>query len=364
MTTKLSLFTEWQVAGGIERVMLNLAGGLAALGLGVDLVVARDHGLYPGLLDPRVRLIDLKASSMLASIPALVRYLREARPAAVLSAHEHANVAALWANKLSRASARMVISIHSLISARVGDRPVKLDPWLTLAAKCFYHWADDIVAVSRGVADDFGRRQPSLASRVSVVPNPLITPSLFHQASQPVDHAWFRPGEPPVVLSAGRLCAPKDFATLLNAFAQVRRLHSARLVILGDGPDRASLCSIAESLGIGHDVALLGFQANPFAFMQRAAVFVLSSQNEGMPSVLIEAFACGVPVVATGCPGGVSEALAQGRHGHLVPVGDAGALASALSRVLQGGGIIPREESWKPFLVDSVARQYRDILLP
>ena len=120
---------------------------------------------------------------------------------------------------------------------------------------------------------------------------------------------------------------------------------------------------MVQSLGIGPDVALPGFQANPFAFMKRAAVFVLSSRNEGLPSVLIEALACGVPAIATDCPGGSAEALAHGKHGHLVPVGDAGALARTLSRVLEGGGIIPREESWRPFLVDSVAPQYRQILL-
>ena len=360
--TELTLFSEWQVAGGIERVMLNLAGGLAELGVEVDLVVPRNGGLYPGLLDSRVKLIDLNASSMLASIPALVRYLRKARPAAVLSAHEHANVAALWAKKMSRVSARMVISMHL---ALLGGRPDKRDRWLTLATKCSYRLADRIVAASRAVADDICKRQPALASRVSVLPYPLISPSLFREASQPVEHPWFRPGEPPVVLSVGRLCSPqKDFATLITAFAQVRRRQPCRLIILGEGPDRAKLSAMIESLGIGSDAALPGFQANPFAFMKRAATFVLSSRHEGMPCVLIEALACGVPVIATDCPGGSAEALAHGKHGHLVPVGDAEALASTLSRVLQGGGIIPREASWKPFLVESAARQYRDILLP
>ena len=130
--TKLTLFSEWHVAGGIERVMLNLAGGLAELGLGVDLVVPRSGALYEGLLDPRVRLIDLKASRMLASIPALVRYLRQARPAAVLSAHEHANVTALWARKLSRVSTRMVVSIHL---TQPGDRAGKPDPLAQLGDK-------------------------------------------------------------------------------------------------------------------------------------------------------------------------------------------------------------------------------------
>jgi len=137
-----------------------------------------------------------------------------------------------------------------------------------------------------------------------------------------------------VVLAAGRHEDQKDFPTLLRAFARVRAEREARLIILGEGKRRDSLASLAQALGIAASVAMPGFVENPFAFMARAAVFVLSSAYEGLPGVLIQAMACGCPVVSTACPDGPAEVLLGGAHGPLVPVGDAGAMASAIMQVL------------------------------
>src|SRR5262249_43075680 len=146
-------------------------------------------------------------------------------------------------------------------------------------------------------------------------------------------HPWFRPSAPPVVLGAGRLHAQKDFPTLLRAFAQVRAKREARLMILGEAKCaeyRTELMALAAQLGIADDVMLPGFVANPFAYMARAAVFVLSSAWEGLPTVLIEALASGCPVVSTACPSGPREILENGKYGPLVPVGDDTALANAI----------------------------------
>jgi len=133
----------------------------------------------------------------------------------------------------------------------------------------------------------------------------------------------------------GRLAAAKDFATLLRAFALLRARVSARLVLLGEGEERAPLVALAQELGVSEHVKLRGFVANPFAFMARASVFASSSRYEGFANVLREALACGCPVVATDCPSGSAEALADGALGRLVPVGDAPALARALEATLR-----------------------------
>jgi len=162
----------------------------------------------------------------------------------------------------------------------------------------------------------------------------VVSDDLDALASEPIEHPWLVPGPPPVVLAAGRLTAQKDFPTLLRAFARLVPERDLRLMILGEGPDRAALEAEIEALGLGDRVALLGFQANPFSYMARARLFVLSSAWEGLPGVLIQAMACGTPVVSTDCPSGPREVLEGGRLGPLVPVGDAEALARAIMQTL------------------------------
>lgn len=153
-------------------------------------------------------------------------------------------------------------------------------------------------------------------------------------AAAPCDHPWLRPGQPPVIVVAGRLERQKDFPTLIRAFAQVRGERPCRLLILGDGGGRARLQALSAELGITADVDLPGFQANPYPFLARADLFVLSSRWEGSPNVLTEALALGTPVVATDCPSGPHELLDGGRYGPLVPVGDVAALGKAVAATL------------------------------
>ena len=164
--------------------------------------------------------------------------------------------------------------------------------------------------------------------------NPVVTPDLLEQAAAPLDHPWFGPDQPPVILGVGRLHPQKDYPTLLRAFAKLRAQRQARLVIIGEGGERPALESLAAELGVDGDVDLPGFTRNPYRFMGRAAIVALSSRWEGSPNILVEAMACGTPVVATDCPSGPAETLENGRYGRLVPMGDPAALADALGRTL------------------------------
>jgi glycosyltransferase involved in cell wall biosynthesis len=203
--------------------------------------------------------------------------------------------------------------------------------------------------------------------RVETIYNPVVTPDLESLARAAVDHPWFAGDGPPILLGAGRFVAQKDFSTLVKAFARVRAVGPARLMILGRSkrPARARrLRALAEHLGVAADVALPGFAANPFAYMARASAFVLSSRWEGLPGVLIEAMACGCPVVSTDCPSGPREILAGGSYGPLVPVGDAAALAEAILRVLA----LPPDRARlrtraAEFSVEQAVDRYLDVLL-
>jgi glycosyltransferase involved in cell wall biosynthesis len=166
-----------------------------------------------------------------------------------------------------------------------------------------------------------------------------------------------------VVVAAGRFVPQKDFPTLLRAFARVRRQRAARLLLLGDGPDRPEIEHLIEELGIWHDVALPGFLKNPYPYLVHAGVFVLSSGWEGLPGALIEALYCGPPLVSTDCPTGPREILKGGRYGRLVPVGDEAELAEAIGQALAGHIPPPPAESWRRFEQETVVDQYLSVLL-
>ena len=365
---RLAIFLPGLYDGGAERIMLNLAEGLAGRGYAVDLVLAEAVGPYLSEVPPSVRLVvlntrQLRSSRTLAALPGLVRYLRRERPEVLLSNLSYANIVALWAGRLSGVPVRVVVTEHNTLSVAGQE----LSPWyrwlLLQLVKTFYPWANDVVVVSRGAADDFVQATGLPSERIRVIYNPIITPELRGKAEAALEHPWFAAGQPPVVLAVGRLSGQKDFGTLLHAFARVRETCTARLLILGEGEDRPMLETLIERLSLQGNVEMPGFVANPYAYMAHARLFVLSSRWEGLPTVLVEALFCGLPVVATDCPSGPREILQGGQFGRLVPVGDVGALAQAIEAGLAGQVQAPPVDSWMPFEQATVVDQYLNMLV-
>ncbi|MFQ5845738.1 MAG: glycosyltransferase, partial [Planctomycetota bacterium] len=355
----------------VPRVMLTLANALTARGHRVDLVVARPDGPLRAEVSPRMRLVALagwlppppwvarkRSRQVVMGIPLLARYLRRVRPDVLLSADHYVNFSALLARAIAGVGTRVAVSQHMPLSWHAGHKPVLR--WLV---RHLYPRADAVIAVSNGVADDLAQTAGLPRHGITTIYNPVVTAELEEKAHAPLDHPWFAPGSPPVVLGVGRLVSQKDFAVLLKAFARARGARPARLVILGEGPGRESLTALAAKLGVAGDLALPGFVANPFAYMARASVFVLASAWEGLPTVLIEALGCGCPVVSTDCPSGPAEILAGGKYGPLVPVGDDVALAAAILRLL---GAPPDASMLRGraalFSVDRSVREYLAVL--
>jgi len=334
----VSLFVPSLRGGGAERVMVMLANGFADRGLKVDLVLAQAEGPYLAEVSSAVRIVDLRANRVLASLPGLVRYLRQERPRAMLSALNHANVIAVVARILSGVSVRLVVSEHNNVSLSMNiSRKLRSRVVLSMM-RWAYRKADGVAAVSTGVADDLANAINLPRDRISVIFNPVVTPELIEKSRMSLEHPWLKEGKSPVILGVGRLTLQKDFTTLIHAFAQVRTVYDCRLVILGEGELRAELEQLVASLGVQDSVQLPGFAENPFAWMSRVQLFVLSSRWEGLGNVLIEAMACGAAVVSTNCPSGPDEILEGGRWGRLVPVGDVQALAEAMVAVLETPG--------------------------
>jgi glycosyltransferase involved in cell wall biosynthesis len=325
----VALFVPSLRGGGAEKAWVNLAVGLLDKGVRVDLILMEKDGPYLARVPPEVRIIDLEdPSNSLASVPRLRRYLRKEKPDALLVALKKACMVSLVAKRLAGGRTRVVTTLHGVLWE--DDKLFKYK----LGRRIIYPWADEIVAVSSGAADDFARFSWLPRGRMKVIYNPIVSPELTRRAREEVDHPWFKPGGPPVVISVGRLIREKDFGTLIRAFALVRKRREARLVILGEGPEREGIEALIGELGLRESAAALGFVENPYAYVARAALFAMSSTTEGLPNVLVEALAVGTPIVSTDCVSGPREILDGGRYGTLVPVGDVEALADALDTQL------------------------------
>ncbi len=367
MPERLAIYLPTLVEGGAERILLNLGTGFVKRGYPVDFVLAQREGVYMDQFPSSLRLVELnpihvKFGRSMLSLPGLVRYIRRERPAALLTGLQ-ANIIAIWAKRLAGVPVRLVISEHSTFSLHVQMLPVGYRQLLSWLIRRNYPLADKIIAVSEGVADDLSIYTRIPRDSIIVVPNPIITPALMAKAKENIEHPWFNPGEPPVILAVGRLSTEKDYPLLIKAFAHVHQSIPVRLLILGDGPDRDELTSLVTQLDLEKDVSMPGFVNNPYPYMVRASVIVLSSRWEGLPTVLVEALYCGVPIVATDCLNGPREILRDGQYGKLVPVGDQECLAEAILVTLKSNRDQKPKESWQPFEVDNVVDQYLKILL-
>lgn len=358
----VALFLRYLGGGGAERVMLNLGRGLVAGGFKVDLVLGKAWGPHLGKVPSEIRVVNLDASGVRTTTVALANYLKQNQPKALLSALHYANEMAIWAKLLAGVSTKVVVSEHNTFSQAIQHTTQMRKNLLPWFVRFFYPWADGIVAVSKGVAQDLSESTGLPRDRVQAIYNPVITPELIQKAKQPLDHPWFQQGEIPVILGVGKLEAQKDFSTLIRAFAQVREVQPARLGILGWGPERDRLETLIQELGLENDVALLGYTDNPYSYMARSKVFALSSQWEGLPTVLIEAMAVGTQVVSTNCKSGASEILDEGRYGSLVPVGDSTTMAEAILQTLKGRSPTV-ENSWlQQFSLERTTEEYIKVL--
>jgi glycosyltransferase involved in cell wall biosynthesis len=339
-------------------VAINLAAGFVSLGQPTDLVAGSSEGEFAGRIPPGVRLVDLKSSRVLLSLPALMGYLRRERPAAVIAFMDHAGIVALWARRLSRSPARIVCTVHNTLTQSNRNSPGLGNRVVPALLRAFYPSADAVVAVSHGAARALSETTGFPLPKIQVIYNPVITPDLTEALTRLPSHPWLGNGGPSVVLGVGRLTRQKDFASLVRAFALVRKQRPARLLILGEGEERSALQALVQTLGLQEDVALPGFVAEAHACMAKAAVFVLSSAWEGLPTVLIEALAAGTTVVSTDCPSGPREILQDGRLGALVPVGDVEALSKAIVDALERPAQAVPVDALGPFTRDAAVDHY------
>ena len=351
--------------GGVERLTLSLLTEFRRVGVSVTLCVHAKRGEMLPLLPPDLRVISFETSRTIADLLPLARLLRQDRPDVLMSSLNHNNIIALLAKAVARSRSKVIICQHNALSHEAAE----MGSWKFRVVPLFYGLlsplAAGIVAVSRGVAEDMARASRIARDRITVIYNPVVTDDFQTRLEALAPDPWLddTAGRVPVFVNAARLVPQKDHATLLRAFALVARRMPARLLVLGNGPLHADLEALSRELGISEHVRFAGFVANPLPYFRRAAAFVMSSRYEGFGNVLIEAMACGTPVITTNAPYGPSEIVDNGRYGRLVPPQDPQALADAFDADLRSVWTAQTlQERASHFTVRSAAGQYRDLM--
>ncbi len=316
--------------------MLSLANGLAQAGHSVELLLVMRTGVLLAQVDPLVQIVDLGQQRAVSAVPQIRAYLRRQQPAVLFTALPTVNIIGITANILAGCPTAVIPVEHMPVSIDARENQ-SLEPKLAyLLYPLFYRFATRVVLNCEEARDDFLRTYPSVpTAKVRKIFNPVVTGGLLAAMQQPPTLPWLQKRDPanPVLIGAGRLVRQKNFPALIEAFAIVRRQRACRLVIMGTGEDRSRLEQLIQQHGLHDDVLLAGYVANPYACMAHADLFVLSSIYETLPTVVIEALACGLPVVATPCTG-VREILDEGKFGTLVPGFAPDALAAAILSAL------------------------------
>jgi glycosyltransferase involved in cell wall biosynthesis len=320
--------------GGPEQDTVLLCNALAAKGIRVTILVLRDEGPLRSLVDPNVRVMVVPERRIRYAIPALRTLIRTLAPAVVASLGiPSLNLATLLAVRtLPREERPKLVLREAAVPSMARCDPSRSNRIAYRALRYLYRQADRIIAQTDEAACELAQKFSVPKTMISIMPvNAVIPPSLVLRLAQ-----WDREAgrERDLIVCVGRLSREKDHRTLLRALTLMPSERSWRLAIIGDGPERAALEAVARSLGLADRIVFAGYVPDQIVWMMRASILVLSSVYEGLPCVIMEALACGTPVVSTDCPYGPRVVLQGGRYGTLTPVGDAAAMAAAIMAAL------------------------------
>lgn len=321
--------------GGAERVLIYLLQYINRNSFCPILVIFHKTNAYANQLPKDVVTFNLNKKGPLdffRLISRLSKIIKREEPDLILSFLTYTNYLTLIAKSYSGYKIPVILTEHSTLSKSLtNERFEYIKKRIILQ---FYPKAESIIAVSQGVKDDLIENFFPFHNRISFIYNSIDIERISNLAREKVHHPWLR-NDIFLIVSAGRLTIAKNYPLLLKAIAVLKDQSNVRLMILGEGEDRSMLERLGKELGIYDRVNFTGFQSNPFKYIARATVFVLSSSWEGFGNVIIEAMACGVPVIATHCPYGPDEIITDGVNGLLVPVGDIDAMAKAILRLLK-----------------------------
>jgi glycosyltransferase involved in cell wall biosynthesis len=347
-------------SGGAERVAVTVLSALDGRHERVLYLFSDQDAAYLDRIAPGIRVVVARKRGWLARMLELSHFLNEMRPDVVMPFLSYFITAI--ASAFSGGHGRVIFNQGTPTSGFLDDPDFAWRrPWrrrlFGLVTRVFYRRADAVVVTSRGVADDLAAHYGVPLEKMTVLHNPVDVDLITAAAAEPVDDR----GAGPLIVAAGRLAGVKNYPLLIEAVSQIA---GARAWILGDGPERDALMQFAEARGMASRIRFWGFQANPWRFIARADVFVLTSTYEGFGNVIVEAMACGTPVIATRSPGTV-EIIEHERNGLLVD-GSASAVTAAIARVLGDDQLRARlvageRESVARYAAPAVAARYEQL---
>lgn len=348
--------------GGAERVSIDLAHSFKTLGHDVEIVLMNAEGIFLLEAQNSFSVIDLSAKKARYVPITLSRYLRTRKPDVLIAQMWPLTSAAVIGRTLSRQKTKLLLVEHSMLRNHYASWGKFHNLMMRISLTVTYRFADYVAAVSEGAAKDLAKLARLNSKRVVVLQNPIpIRKKPSNESIRVAEELWnYSRGYR--ILTVGNLTDPKNHPLLLRAFSQLARPDS-HLMILGQGQNEDMLRELANGLGISERVVFAGFHPDPTPFYATADMFVLSSDYEGLPTVLIEALSFGLPIVSTNCPSGPAEILENGKYGRLVAVGDADALAKAMDEMLEATvdreALIRRAADFSP---EIAARKYLELL--
>jgi len=367
----IAIFVPTLLIGGAEKSLVKLANGLSGRGWSIKLLLMSKVGPLVDEVGANVEIVDLGCSSFRQAIFVLARYYRQHRPEVILTSLYATGLAAIAARMLSGHKPKVIIGAHNSLRAKASHPDNVKDRFLLMPlCRLLFPKADGFIPVSAGLALELEQLLGLPRDRIRTIYNPVVTSELTAMAEEAVSHPWLdqpRQGQFKTIVSVGRLVEQKGFDVLLEALSIARQSMDCRLIIVGGGPLGASLLALAQRLGLHDVVDLVGWEQNPFKFVARSDLFVLSSRWEGLANVVIEALACGCPVVATDCHYGPDEILEGGKHGALAEVDNAADLAAKILAALRtdvrsASSDATRRSRSLDFTVDASVEQYAQYL--
>jgi glycosyltransferase involved in cell wall biosynthesis len=360
--------------GGAERVMVDILRHVDRSRIEPFLILLYPHekSPYKKYLPDDLRIIVLERQSdnvfhKLKQFLNFVKTLFREKPQVIVSMLTHNNIIAILSGLLF--NIKVIVCEHNTFSEVIKTGEGKRILGLPVApmVKILYRFSEKVIAVSEGIRENLIADFGIPAQKVQTIYNPVDLGRIRASRSMPQERPFLKDRKP-IVVAMGRLVEQKGFDTLIKAFSHIVQEADARLIILGEGPQRDGIEYMVRDLGIGDKVSLAGFQKNPYALLSSSDVFVLSSNYEGLPMVILEAMACGIPVISTDCKSGPREILQNGSCGMLVPSRDDISLAKAITRLLKDDrlrkGFSRRgEERVKDFSIDKIIEQFEDMIV-
>lgn len=363
---KILFFIYQMGAGGAARTLLNILNHIDRENFEPILVTLNFEGSYEKFLKQDIKFIKLSTNRLRKSIWPLAKIIRQERPDLIFSTIPVYNTVATLARMLSFTRTKGIVREAAYLG---GDWKTKVK--LRLFG-LLYRTSERVIALSEGVKQNLINRYGIAERKITVIYNPIDLKQIEYQIQSgklPSEHELIFQRAEKTIVTAGRLVPEKDQATLLKAFANVRKQIDAQLIILGEGELKKTLVKQADTLNIADKVHFAGFVNNPYIYFKRADLFVLSSLNEGFGHVLVEALAAKVPVLSTACKPGALEVLANGEYGTLVPLRDAHQMSEKMYDLLMLSDDAKEAittkgyERAKMFSVEKIVRQYEQVFL-